>query len=43
MYVVNINPFHSQLILLRLKVIKTAVPDIVGGGSRGWKGKVPVW
>lgn len=30
MYLVNINPFHSQLIILQLNVIQ-AVPDIVSG------------
>lgn len=34
MYLVNINLFHSQLATLRFNPIKTAVPDITGGGSR---------
>lgn len=33
MYLVNINLFHSELVTLRLNAIKTAVPDIIGGGS----------
>lgn len=39
MYLVNINPFHLQLITLRFRVIKTAVPGIVVGGSRGVEGE----
>lgn len=39
MYLVNINPFHLQLITLRFHVIKTAVPGVVVGGSRGVEGE----
>ena len=39
MYLVNINPFHSQLITLRLNVIKTAARDVVVEGSRGVEGE----
>lgn len=42
MYLVNINPFYSQLITLRLNVIKIAVPDIVLVGNRGVEGTLPV-